>query len=451
MITLDGLTPRCNSGFISELSDAWAEHPIVNRHICNGGGGGGSAPNPPNYSDFITTTSGIGNYLADPKTGVGPGLIDWAKQAGVKLSDIADTVSKRAGDFADYATGQAKGLISNWQDTYGPIFKADASNTLDLIKNLPATMESWAGKYGADAVTAIDQGKAALMRKLQGQGLTRPGVAQGAIDLAQGNQRALAGVAAAEQGRMAARNYADTRTAQTAQLGTIPLGAGLNLANTGAQQSQLQIGAPESAISTTAGAFQPGLQAMQTGFPYLNAWQSAMSNAYKEQLGQFQANQQASSNSPLSTFLPMALGMAGSVLAPGLGTMAAGALGSLAPGLMGAGAGYLGTARGSRPYAATGGPVAMMKDGGEVPMAGQTVPPSMSPSGGAQVDDVRARIDGNPRKLAAINTGEFIMPKRTTDWFGEKFFQNLVMKADKEMAGETVAKPQAGPASAGAL
>lgn len=430
--------------FISELTDPWAPHPVANRQVCNGGGGGGSAPNPPDYSDFNKQVSGIGNYLAAPG-GIGPNLIDWATRSGYKLSDIADMVSSRAGNYADWATGQAKDMMSNWQSTYGPIFSTAAKNTQNFIQNLPATMESWAGKYGADAVTAIDQGKAALMRKLQGQGLTRPGVAQGAIDLAQGNQRALAGVAASEQGRMAARQYGDQLVNAEAQRSTIPAGIAGNLANQGAQYSQLQVGAPESAISTTAGAYAPGFQAMNTGAGYYGLGYKSMQDTYQNQLGQFNANQNASSNSFASTFLPLAAGIAGSVLAPGLGTLAAGGLSALAPATMAAGTQAL--SRTVFPRAATGGTVPSMAHGG-VPMAGASVPPSMSPSGGARVDDVRAQIDGNPRKVAAINTGEFIVPRPVVDWFGEKFFQNLVMKSEKERAEQTVAAPQTGPPGA---
>lgn len=62
------------------------------------------------------------------------------------------------------------------------------------------------------------------------------------------------------------------------------------------------------------------------------------------------------------------------------------------------------------------------------------VDPSVSPSGGANVDDVPANL----------NAGEFIIPKDTVSWKGEQFFQNLIKKAreDKASAG---AKPTQGP------
>lgn len=67
---------------------------------------------------------------------------------------------------------------------------------------------------------------------------------------------------------------------------------------------------------------------------------------------------------------------------------------------------------------------------------GQTpnmVPPEASPTGGAETDDVVARV----------NVGEFVMPKDVTAWFGEKFMQNLIEKARKEMTERTAQGEQA--------
>lgn len=58
--------------------------------------------------------------------------------------------------------------------------------------------------------------------------------------------------------------------------------------------------------------------------------------------------------------------------------------------------------------------------GGSVqPTTGGAVSPSMSPSGGARTDDVRANL----------NSGEFVMPKDVTRWKGEEFMHNLIAQA----------------------
>ena len=65
---------------------------------------------------------------------------------------------------------------------------------------------------------------------------------------------------------------------------------------------------------------------------------------------------------------------------------------------------------------------------------GGAIPMSTSPSNGAQTDDVKAML----------NAGEFIVPKDVTQWYGEKFFQNLIAKAQNEK-GKAQAKPAIGP------
>lgn len=64
--------------------------------------------------------------------------------------------------------------------------------------------------------------------------------------------------------------------------------------------------------------------------------------------------------------------------------------------------------------------------GGGVPdMSGGAIPTGASPSGGAQVDDVSARL----------NAGEFILPKDVVSWIGEKQLQTTIQKARTEKQG----------------
>ena len=77
-----------------------------------------------------------------------------------------------------------------------------------------------------------------------------------------------------------------------------------------------------------------------------------------------------------------------------------------------------------------------------IPQGGdQVVTPEMSPSGGADTDDVHA----------LLNEGEFVIPKEVVRWHGEKFFQKLIQKAHDEIAGPQEAEPEEGPPTAMAL
>jgi hypothetical protein len=65
---------------------------------------------------------------------------------------------------------------------------------------------------------------------------------------------------------------------------------------------------------------------------------------------------------------------------------------------------------------------------------GGAIPMSASPTSGRAVDDVSAQL----------TAGEFVIPKDVTSWYGEKFFQNLIQKAQGEK-GKAGAKPAIGP------
>jgi hypothetical protein len=82
----------------------------------------------------------------------------------------------------------------------------------------------------------------------------------------------------------------------------------------------------------------------------------------------------------------------------------------------------------------------MVDNLGEEQAEGSMVPPEASPSGGQNTDDVHAML----------NEGEFVVPKPVASWYGEKFLQNLIQKAYKEMA-QPKAEGQPAPAQAVAL
>jgi hypothetical protein len=71
---------------------------------------------------------------------------------------------------------------------------------------------------------------------------------------------------------------------------------------------------------------------------------------------------------------------------------------------------------------------------------GGAIPASMSPSRGRVTDDVPAH-NNDTGESARLNAGEFVIPRHTVAWKGEKFFQDLIAKSKKERGGGT-AKPQ---------
>lgn len=67
--------------------------------------------------------------------------------------------------------------------------------------------------------------------------------------------------------------------------------------------------------------------------------------------------------------------------------------------------------------------------------AGGYVPPAMSPSGGANVDDVHARL----------NAGEFVVPQDVSNWKGQEFFHTLIAKS-RAARNQMQAQGPGGPA-----
>ena len=105
----------------------------------------------------------------------------------------------------------------------------------------------------------------------------------------------------------------------------------------------------------------------------LGTWGNALNMGYQNQLGAYNAEQNASSG------WGSALGLAGAAA------------------------------------------MKFMADGGDVTPGG-AIPAGASPTRGQEVDDVAARL----------TVGEFVMPKDVTSWLGEKAMHSMIEKARKE-------------------
>jgi hypothetical protein len=133
-----------------------------------------------------------------------------------------------------------------------------------------------------------------------------------------------------------------------------------------------------TAVQGANQSYATGAEAMGTGPQWLGGanqalgnWGNAINMGYQNQLGQFNANQSASSG------WGNILG-----LAAGIGMKAYG-----------------------------------FQEGGAVPA-------DLSPSNGGEQDDVPA----------AVSVGEFVVPKETVQWLGEKHFHKLIEKSQQERA-----------------
>jgi hypothetical protein len=402
----------------------------LHRNICHGGGGGQTVGSPPDYTNYIADMTATGHTLQ----GYGADLYSWAKQQGLDLSSLAKTVSGAAGTAATGQQGVSDTTMQNWQGQSTPLYQAQADDASRMIKNLPQTEESYAGKYGADAATGIDQQLQAEQRKQTSMGIS-PGVASTALDTQARIGRAAATTAAAEQGRMQARTEARNVTTNALQTEQGEAGVGGQQAGLATANRTQQVQAPETAVTTTAGAYAPSMGYYNSAEPYMQQWGNTMSNSYNQELQAQKLNSENSDGGFMSTILPLAGGIAGSFFGP-MGAAVGSSLGKAAGTAVGSAQGGKIPPGGRRvPRYAQGGAI----DTAPPPMGsddpGHFVDPSMSPSGGQNTDDVHAMVQA----------GEFVVPERTVDWYGEKFFQNLIMKADTDQQKNSPAQPEEHP------
>jgi hypothetical protein len=400
----------------------------LHRNICYGGGGGSGTGNPPDYSQYISAMTAAGN------TGLSRAsdLYSWAQQQGLDLKALGQRIGGAAETAATGQQGTSDKMMADWQTGYDPLYASQRADATRMGANLPQTEESYAGKFGADTAQGIDQQLAAEQRKQQSMGIS-PGVASTALDTQARIGRAAATTAAAEQGRLQARTEARNVTGQAIQTGQFIPGvagqqAGLATANRGQAAS-----VPMTAASTSAGLYSPSLGYYSAAQPYMKAWGDTMATSYNQNLAASQQRSEQDDGGFMSTILPLAGGIAGSFFGP-MGSAVGSSIGKAAGSAITQKTGGKVPANGGRriPRYAQGGAIDTgPPTGGD----GNYIPPEASPSGGQNVDDVHAMV----------SAGEFVIPERTVDWYGEKFFQNLITKADGEAQQQTVAAPEEAP------
>ena len=320
-------------------------------------------------------------------------------------------------------------------------FGVKPSDTRFAALDIGTRLKEAAQKAAAGTMAATQQEKDAFALRDSAikQGANLPGAATamtgqanaaGNIVSGQGNVASGAGTVANQAGSLANAAGANAVGAGNAVSGALQSATGAQNtavnATTGATQAQTGALAADTAAAGMTGAAgdltnkslatEGAIQ--QTAAPYVssatggvNAQTGAYGQDYKNQMDNFKA--ESTNTSGLGALVGT---VAGPLLKAGLAAGTGGA--SLAAGPI-----TLGSAAGPTPFFA---------EGGAIPM-------SASPTAGAQTDDVKAML----------NAGEFIMPKDVTQWYGEKFFQNLIAKAQAEK-GKAQAKPAVGPMPAGA-
>jgi hypothetical protein len=355
-------------------------------------GGKNSAPAPPDYSQIAKASEKSAQY----SYALGQDQLAWAKEQFAQNKQVADAVIEAALGRQEVSDAQAAKDRQRYEQIFQPLEEQLAYDAQTWAS--PERKEQAAGRAEADVAQQFQSARQTAAQKLEQFGVDPSQTRQGALDLQSRVAEAASRAGAGNQARNAldAQQFALRSEA-------INVGKGYPGQIAGQYGTALNSGnqAVNSGLATTAsGASTMGTptQWQQLGNQGLNIWGNTLNQGYQNQLAQFQANQQASSG-------------IGSILGTGLGLAA-----SFIPGL---------------------------DEGGEVamPHEGIPVPAGMSPTGGAQPDDVPA----------ALTAGEFVFPKDVMQWKGQEWAQKEIMKARKQMGDPNAApaQPEATPAPPG--
>jgi hypothetical protein len=317
-------------------------------------------------------------------------------RANAKTADFAQKLAQEQWDWAKKVYDENKGLMQQTNESflktmedarvaseedrarYKAIYQPmEAEQAADArTYDTQARRDQRTGEAQANVAQAFDAARTNAQQQLESFGVNPSSTRFAGLDLGLRTQQAAQQAAA---GTGAAKNVEDTARAMQAR--AIDVGRGYP----GQYTASATLGnqAAGGAVGGTNQTFQTGAQAMGTGPEWLGGanqalgnWGNALNQQYGNQLGQFNANQSASSG------WGSALGMFGGMAAKRFGFLA----------------------------------------------EGGAIPEEASPSGGSQQDDVPV----------AVSVGEFVVPRETVSWFGEKHFHKLTEKAEQERAESAV-------------
>ena len=348
-------------------------------------GGKAKAPPPPDYSGLIAANEKAAQYSYD----LGKQQLAWAKEQYAQDREITDKVIARAMEISDMNQLNAEQDRNFYIENYRPLEQ-------DLIRDAQTygsaeRRELEMGKAEANVAQQFEQARRAATRNLESFGIDPSSTRYAALDIGMRTNQAAATAAAGNQAN--AQVDAISRALRSEALN---VGKGYPGQVAATYGTALQAGnqAVNSGLATTASGANTmgtGVQWQGLGNQSMQIWGNTLNQSYQNQLDAWKANQSQSSG-------------LGSIL--GFGA-------SMINGMT--------TASGATGLAALG---AMFDDGG-------AVPDHASPTRGAAIDDVPARL----------NAGEFVVPKDVVAWKGEEYFQKLI-DGSRKAKDTAPAKPE---------
>lgn len=414
-------------------------------------------------SDFLQS-------LAQYSQGLGSQAWNWAQGVYGKTSALTDNVVQHYMGENQKAIDMAQHDLSRYQQVFQP--QEDAlirdANTYASPDRIKADM----GMAESGQAQAGDAALANARRQLQSYGIDPSAGRYQSLETAERTKQAAAAAGAGQQARISDENTGRALRSEAIQVGERYPGQVINSMNTGLQALQ---GASNSTLANA----NTGANLMGVADKYLGTAASAIKYPPVSQNTQSHGSNQSqgSSSSPSPSGGGGSRGGGGTGDGVGSGntgdfmdennygssgsSSGGGGTNSYQPGSKimaydgsGSGAGDYASDPYSYPSDQQGDYQGFQDTGGwaddgsssgdfsmgfaaggaipDGPTTGGGVPPSASPSGGQQTDDVNAHL----------NAGEFVLPKDIVAWKGQEFFQKLIMDARSKMgAGPAHGKP----------
>jgi hypothetical protein len=348
-------------------------------------GGKNKAPPPPDYSAIAAASE----RAAELSFILGIEQLDWAREQygndSALIGRVVDAAMERlAINDADAAKDRRR-----YEEIFQPLEDRMAQDALDYAS--PERQRLEMEQAQSTVAQQFEAQRRSALQNLESFGVDPSTSRFAALDA--GSRVAQA---AAQAG---AGNQARTQTeaiGRALQSEAINVGRGYPGQVAGTYATALQSGnqaANSQLAGTASGASTMGTGTQWTGMgnQALNTWGNTLNMGYNNALAAAQFNSQQSSG-----------------------------LGALAGSIFGA----AGNA---------GGFAALFSEGGAVPdvTSGGNVPAQASPTRGAAIDDVDAKL----------TAGEFVVPKDVVSWKGEEFFQKLI-EGSRKAKPEAPAQPQ---------
>lgn len=424
---------------------------------------GSSPPPAPNYSPIAEASERAAKEYAQ----IMREQLDWAKQQYGDNKAFTDTMKTVLAQTATDAAANARKDRARYEELYQPL-ENDLINDAETFGS-EENKERYRSRATAGVAEQFDTAGDAAKRQLESYGIDPGATRYAALDVGVRTAKAAAQAAAANNSDLAVEDRARGMRTEAINIGKGYPGQVAGSYGTSTGSGTGAVGAQNSTYAASAPALANPTAWAGLGTQALGQWGNTLNNQYQNQLEGYKASQNSSSG--IGSMLGGIASIGSMFLSdvddktdiepvgrdPETGEDLYAfryktdpksypkVVGPLAQDIERSNPGATRKIGGHRvvdgPYNfAEGGVVPALPPNTPSPqqldVAGQqggTVPRSMSPSGGRVTDDVQATVNGV--LPARIDSGEFIFPKRTTQYYGTKTLHQMIQKADAAMSG----------------